>query len=60
MSHSILSKNENLYQLHAIGRTHMTSFDECGEYASSSRAEVCRKRAETMTLLNGNDEQVFR
>ena len=66
----------NGVKLHAIGRTELIRYcifhtlafffsnwtfryEQC-DFPSAPRTEVCRRRAESMTLLNENDDAVYR
>jgi hypothetical protein len=46
-------------QLHAISRLEFRRKDEC-DFDSMARKNVCEKRADIMTLLNGGDDNIYK
>lgn len=45
--------------IHSVARSPYTNEDECEEFASSSRREVCKKRANVLKTLNSGDDEIF-
>ena len=45
--------------IHSVARSPYTNEEECEEFASSSRREVCKKRANVLKTLNFGDDEIF-
>merc|ERR1712048_762755 len=45
--------------IHSVARSPYTTADDCENFASSSRRQVCKKRANVLKKLNNDDDEIF-
>merc|ERR1712176_1646683 len=45
--------------IHSVARSPYTNNEDCDDFASSSRREVCKKRANVLKTLNNGDDEIF-
>jgi len=45
--------------IHSVARSPYTNNEQCDDFASSSRREVCKKRANVLKTLNNGDDEIF-